>query len=176
MIEIIIKFLVNFLPKSRKSVLVKEIYKKRTKTYEEITLLIDSENIGYRAAFSIYVQNDKKQKELIKFFGSKLSEEPKNVFFFMDEFSEEYMQEVASRHCAMMHSMKIDFALLDYKQYVKIMNHISSLKEALADHMNYVINNNLQSLDKEITQVAWEEHIADEDYLESIKSDDDLWN
>tara|TARA_B100000131_G_scaffold319511_1_gene365561 strand:- start:1321 stop:1851 length:531 start_codon:yes stop_codon:yes gene_type:complete len=176
MIERIIRILVNFLPFGKKNSLVKEIYNSKTKKYSEIILLIDAENFAYKAAFTIFVESEKKQKQLINFFGSKVSDDPKSVFYFMDEFSNDFMIEIASRHCAMMHRMKIDLALLEYSEYVQVMNHISRQKENLAEHMNDVINSKLESLDKEITQVAWEEHITDEEFLSSIKADDDLWN
>jgi hypothetical protein len=176
MIERIIRFLVNFLPIGKKNALVRDIYKNKIKKYNEIALLINAENLGYKTAFTVYVESEKKQKQLINFFGSKISEDPKSVFYFMDEFSNDFMVEIASRHCAMMHRMKIDFALLEYSEYVRTMNHISMQKESLAEHMNNVISSKLESLDKEITKVAWEEHITDEDFLSSMKSDDDLWN
>ena len=141
-----------------------------------MALLIDAENFAYKAAFTVYVESESKQQELINFFGSKVSDDPKSVFYFMDEFSNEFMIEIASRHCQMMHRMKIDFALLEYAEYVRLMNHVSIVKESLAEHMNDVINSKLESLNKEITKVAWEEHITDEEFLSSMEADDDLWN
>ena len=176
MVAKIISFILKLLPSTRKNTLVKFIYTHKPKSYNEILLLIDAENVAYRAAFSILLENEDKQQQLVKFFGSKASEEPKAIYEFMDEFSKDFMVEIASRHCIMMYAMKIDFALLDYSQYRNLMSHISLQKEALADHMNDVINSKLESLNKEITQAAWEEHIAEQVFLPVEEPDDDLWN
>jgi hypothetical protein len=176
MVETLIKFLIKLLPRNKKHAFVQLVFNNNYKTYKEMLTLLENEYSMYKATFSIYIDQEAKEKELISFFSSASSEEPRQIYSFMDKFNEEYFIEIALKEAIVLYSLKVNLALLNYPEYTSFMAHFEEKKESLIDYINSIISLKLQSLNKEIIIKSWEEAIIDKRLIPDNEEDDDLWN
>ena len=133
MINRIIKFFIFF-------------FKKQARSLKEIKSLIEKENNGFEKAFSNYIDNIEKEKELFNFLLSDKSKNPNNILDFLDEFANDFISEISNFHLETMFNLRFDLLCLSKEEYFELIEYIASIKDKLTIHMNDKITAKITSL------------------------------